>query len=250
MSPSLPATRPVWVWSLPAFAIILSFLWYRKKRGSLKTDSGGAGETQDDQTSAEYVENVLIPEISGVESVSISAEEEVEVIVEGKVVEVLNQSVPVPVESVEEGPLEEPKEKEQEEEEEEVKKVEAEEPVAVEEAVAEVEVEKVEEDTPKSRSKCGKKKKEMAKMNESLDQRQSKEENTACILEQKLAKLDLAKQCSSEAGEEKQTNDDDAERDSANNSPSEVMLASPSVSGYSDTHSEVSPGLRPDKVNI
>lgn len=242
MSPSLPVNRPVWVWSLPAFAILLSFLWYRKKRGSLKTDSGGAVEEthndpiSDNNTEVEIPAEDIISETE--ESVLVEEVEENQVEVVEVIEKIVDQAkVDIPVEK-------------------EVEKVEVTEqmvvaaaaPVAAA-AAAETPKEEqelsriVEDETPKGKSKCKKNKKlkEMAKKSNetSLDKRQHNDEDTATILEKKLAKLDLAKQCSNDGTDEKQANEDEAERDSANNSPSEVMLASPSVSGYSDTHSEV-----------
>ena len=53
------------------------------------------------------------------------------------------------------------------------------------------------------------------------------------VLEKKLASLELDTMKTDESGKSL------SERDSANQSPSEVMLASPSISNFSDAHSEV-----------
>lgn len=259
MSPALPVARPCWVWSLPAFAIILSLLWYRKKRGSLKTDSGGTGETSDERKSVESdvdSEVLQTSDFSGLlaksENKSVGAvEEKVEevklisslgkatVSTEGEdngkeeaetkktnsevgkyesITENLDGGFDVDevVRAIEESLLPEPKEEE------------------------EVEILAIEEKTSAKAGIKHKKMKNTAKKGkESNADMIKKDDDTACILEKKLAKLELGSPCNMVSDEDKERNDDVTERDSANNSPSEVMLASPSVSGYSDTHSEV-----------
>ncbi|KAK6637905.1 hypothetical protein RUM44_008327 [Polyplax serrata] len=258
MSPALPVARPCWVWSLPAFAIILSLLWYRKKRGSLKTDSGGTGETSDERKSVESdvdSEVLQTSDFSGLlaksENKSVGAvEEKVEevklisslgkatVSTEGEdngkeeaetkktnsevgkyesITENLDGGFDVDevVRAIEESLLPEPKEEE------------------------EVEILAIEEKTSAKAGIKHKKMKNTAKKGkESNADMIKKDDDTACILEKKLAKLELGSPCNMVSDEDKERNDDVTERDSANNSPSEVMLASPSVSGYSDTHSE------------
>lgn len=298
MSPSFPAARPYWVWSLPAFAIILSILWSRRNRGSSKTDSGGAGETQDDQKSVESDEEATAPrksEISGVLTKSDSGREEIDEIVEKVTLNLSAQTVaPVVEENFPERDSVETKEDfhanntERDLKDEEVIKViqeEKESAISQSGEVAESvdrekekaalsrqrkdieiaenkvqhfqkrkeirEIVSIEEsvilgkeDIDSSKVKCCKKEKmknSSKKSSESNSEtRQNKEENTASILEKKLVKLELGSQCNNNNGEENRGSEDLTERDSANNSPSEVMLASPSVSGYSETHSEVS----------
>lgn len=272
MSPSFSSARPMWVLSFPAFAIILSFLWYRKKRGSLKTITEGAGETPDDQNSAGFDKEVTVQDKN---TLLVQTEENKEVEEEIEEVHklILEKSVLVVDETeaaltkdliaVKEEELKKDCEKElnvaeikaieesiiltSQDEEKANQPVEEAKPFQTEEVdtAKEPSMTPKLEETVKDKAKSGKKKKtkEMAKKStndSATDKRQKKDENTACLLEKKLAKLDLASQCSETVAEEKPTNEDVTERDSANNSPSEVMLASPSVSGYSDTHSEVS----------
>lgn len=262
MSPSLPSTRPVWVWSLPAFAIILSFLWYRKKRGSLKTDSGGAGETDDLACVQElpFAQESVEPVDANLQLKAFEEPEEDEDSKQPKqpenpqeetllqLLQLQLQFQPKEPEQPEEEELRQPQEEEQEQPGElQQLQLQLEQIVADVTDVTEIVARAVEE-AEKSLNKCGNNliSLDMAKISteSSFEPRQNKDENnTACILEQKLAKLDLAKQCSGDETEKQthETHEDEAERDSANNSPSEVMLASPSVSGYSDTHSEVRP---------
>lgn len=253
MSPSFPTAGRVCFVSLPAFAIILSLVWYRKKRGSRKSDSGGAvEETRDDKTSVNCEEEEEEEEVEK-ESVdnnkSISDE-----LIESRnqnrieVIEIVDQVI-VKNTDTESSPRQETAEitevceKEIGVIETQLKAVEEEEPQQNQKQQEEEEQQQQQQSANKSKcgkkankSKCGKKAKKMAKKLAN----EKKEDNTACILEKKLAELDLSgKKCNGVVDEEKSRPEDVAERDSANNSPSEVMLASPSVSGYSDTHSEV-----------
>ena len=354
MSPSFSAARPFWVWSLPAFAVLLSLLWYRKKRGSLKTDSGGAGETRNDKKSVESSDEEESPvsekksdlKKSGVfdkviEGIKLKAggeeevkeEEEEEEVVEEiinsvKIIDKVESAKPPAavlenfikplikdslnsyvVDDTKEGIINLTDLTKSGNQTEEQEIIILRNRVVEESVLPNQDEDKIEEIIEENRNqeeiqvfksgKCGKKKKmknSSKKLHDSKPDavKQGKEENTACILEKKLAKLELEKQCSNNnnnnnntsgnnkkmagvnsssnnnggggvngkannmkannnnnndkasEGKERNSNsnsnnsgDDFTERDSANNSPSEVMLASPSVSGYSDTHSEV-----------
>lgn len=299
MSPSSTVARPVWVLSLPAVAILISFLWFRKKRGSLQTDTGGSGETsacadtkvlqqtpnscvadeiqQVKEADKELVEpvNLFFSEDSGlIESVVISNQNNTQVscspIVNDiePIVQILGEDITVQVEetpvvcesvnldtAVETAVIEEDKAPEVASEpdtceivEEAKEAVVLQEEPPVEVAVVAGQLEEVfRVVTPKKKDlsdspspkwtknkRGGKNRKKM-----SYDGGVVEENRGGVALEQQLAKLELnSRSPAQDSGVKRTGGGEGTERDSANNSPSEVMLASPALSGYSDTHSE------------
>lgn len=321
MSPHSAVARPVWVWSLPAVAIFISFLWFRKKRGSLQTDTGGPGEPiatpEDDNVqqvvSASEIENnnlvvkqeckldkVAVPTTSVIEAAPVVEQPKINLngsvvkevpkpdtsFVEPKhiieevcattanfvssnpnpVVEVLTsvaedqpilevvsvvEGKPVIEEVVTSQVLPHTEELPLLKEEPSVEENSVPEVVSVESADTATQSEiRHKADEPKredalqngtSGAKWGKKRRGKKLAVDTMSKDAGSEDPKELKLEQQLAELDLAGDAVHDAvpAGNKTPVADGGERDSANTSPSEVMLASPSLSGYSDTHSEV-----------
>lgn len=262
MYPSSAVARPVWVFSLPAVAIVISLLWLRKKRGSLQTDTGGGtGEPVNASDKVSLLQDPPEPVnitsecdcalennnvVEDTKSDSEPTDEE-PVAVESAQTELTNQ--PGVVDLVEDTPIAEiqPEDTDPIQDEQ----------TLVCETVTTVDTANLGENGQKAddqpmkdeqqsvvnsspNSKWAKKSKRKGKrvLLTTMHKMTKSGERKDVSLEQKLAKLDIGGQDGEPKGQ-KGLQKISGERDSANTSPSEVMLASPSLSGYSDTHSEV-----------
>lgn len=257
MYPSSAVARPVWVFSLPAVAIVISLLWLRKKRCSLQTDTGGGtGEPVNasdkvlllQQDPPEPVnsasdcecalENNNVVEDTKTEEEAVDTPDEQQPI---------SQPVAVETELANQPPVEDkPVETDwlQPADEHILVLPETSETAQLAHIGQKADDQPMKEEQPvvmstAPNSKWGKKNKRKGKkVLLTTMQKMTKpgSERKDASLEQKLAKLDIGGQ---DGEPKKGLQKLSGERDSANTSPSEVMLASPSLSGYSDTHSEV-----------
>lgn len=254
-----PASTPrqLWVWSLPSLVILLSLVWYKRKRNTLRSDPGGTSKLLPDTAESEHQdieeeessplplersESTCEPDstVDHVKSANIVnllesdgvAHSEKAVI---SAVPTLTEATSPVVESSECSntlllcPVEETQvvltsQVVHSSPEEEIKSAEI-----IQQENSRNELSADNSETVSASDKMKETKEVQPAMATSKDAKNEGDKVSA--LEGKLASLALG------SAEEQRRG---AERDSANHSPVDAMLASPSMSSYSDEHSEVS----------
>ncbi|XP_034252365.1 A-kinase anchor protein 1, mitochondrial isoform X2 [Thrips palmi] len=276
MSRMAPASTPrqLWVWSLPSLVILLSLVWYKRKRNTLRSDPGGTSKLLPDTAEAGHQDIEEEDEIPlGLQQSDLTCEPDSTVdhrqlssadiadLLKGvettKSEDVEISAVATPVEAV--NPIQVAKPPKCDNtlslsptgETLSVKSLECDNtlPSPVEEklvalncepllsAPQEVKCAEIIHQENKSPPETAQKASSPDKMKDTKEveaamapPKEAKDESSkVCALEGKLASLALG------SSEEQRRG---AERDSANHSPVDAMLASPSMSSYSDEHSE------------
>ncbi|KAK3913942.1 A-kinase anchor protein 1, mitochondrial [Frankliniella fusca] len=258
MSRMAPGSTPrqLWVWSVPSLVILLSLVWYKRKRNTLRSDPGGTSKLLPDATESEEIKGVeeehcaspvlvfdkstcepdstnqsselfdksldsvkalIIEEPSSVKGVSVSEIDSVEP--ESTAVVALDEVLCSKVASVCEVLPASTKSSER------IGDKEVEEDKGAQESKNSVIVCEKKVDSTSSTMKDTKEVEVPVAPSKDLKDDSDK----VTVLEGKLASLALG------SSEEQRRG---AERDSANHSPVDAMLASPSMSSYSDEHSE------------
>lgn len=242
------APRQLWVWSLPSLVILLSLVWYKRKRNTLRSDPGGTLKLLPDAADSEQqdIEDKVdhsAPAESSYEADSTSEviDHSVETVIAVKV------ETETGTEAVSSAPTSNPVIE---------ALAECKKQVAVhcqvfsgsevgEKDETEVRIVKAATDSTVDSEElplAASKEEALSTSDEMKDSKSAEapvappqdikdESDKVSSLEGKLASLALG------SSEEQRRG---AERDSANHSPVDAMLASPSMSSYSDEHSEVS----------
>lgn len=272
MAPS--HSRQLLVWSLPTIAVLLSYLWYRKKRIGLQSDTGGGGQKNIKQTTGSSSNNKTIQQQQQNDTTNIETNNKLvdkTIIEDTNVIDITtpqsspNRSFSRSLSGVDSQPIDiiiPP----------ELRSIKTS-PVIISDEDLDLEIEKIKSmktstnNTVMSRSKqednkmlksspiqetstnnnnsttTPMKQKKFMKNKKEMKNKMTKDLNG---VEEKLSTLKLNKETTSTATTTtttpKRQSDDlqrqSSERDSANHSPADVMLASPSLSSISDNHSE------------
>ncbi|XP_057653881.1 A-kinase anchor protein 1, mitochondrial-like [Diorhabda carinulata] len=208
-------SRQLLVWTLPTVAVLLSYLWFKKKRIGPRSDPGDKSTSRKE----EIQEKSLFEELNEAEPTIPTASS------------TPNKSFSRSLSGVESSPIDIviPPEL----------RATKTTPRVVSDEDLDLEIEKIKSmknghsfsvktDSPADENICSKAKKNQKKESGKMAQKDM------AIVEEKLTTLKIGKnkECPKKR-EQKNT-----ERDSANHSPSDVMLASPSLSSISDNHSE------------
>lgn len=238
MAPS--HSRQLLAWTFPTIAILLSYLWFKRKRIGVRSDPGGTS-ADNKQLQSTSVEASSTPgrkfsrSLSGVETAPI------DIIIPRELRAVKSNPVVISDEDLD---LEIEK----------IKSMKNEKYIKSKALSVRDSTSNGEKSPLKERTKSPSPVKTLEST--SKETKDEMAQDIACV-EQKLSSLKLGmkenskkknkkggnKNAKSKPSEHEESQRQNSERDSANHSPADVMLASPSLSSISDNHSEVSTSL-------
>lgn len=236
-------SRQLLAWTFPTITILLSYLWYKRKRIGVRSDPGGTRADNPEETGSKKQQEQQRPEEPSLDvpKAASTPEKKFSRSLSGVETAPIDIVIPRELRSVKSNPVV-ISDEDLDLEIEKIKSMKSDKfnrsKTTTTTTNTSVEKSPVKEDQPKVEKKVAKQE----------EKKMAQQKEMACV-EEKLSNLKLGskKKGKSKGGnkgakvasEQEELQRQSSERDSANHSPADVMLASPSLSSISDNHSEV-----------